>query len=118
MEVFEEVMRQVRAEEAPPHRSHRSRLFPSTRCRNDEYDNILQYNFGLAKISDVTLEVKVNSGSYKRVFIDIKDTGIEMCPPTMLSNSSRIVLSIPGLCGVDDGEGRRQIGYPEVRGRA
>ena len=54
----------------------------------------------------MTLDVKAGLGSYERVFIDVEDAAFEMCPSTMVSDSSCVILSIPRLCGVDDGERR------------
>ena len=54
----------------------------------------------------MTLDVKASLGSYERVFIDVEDAAFEMCPSTMVSDSSSVILSIPRLCGVDDGERR------------
>ena len=55
----------------------------------------------------MTLDVKVSLGSYVGVFIDIEDAAFKMRPSTMMRNSSRVILSIPRLSGVDDGEYRR-----------
>jgi hypothetical protein len=49
------------------------------------------YIMTLAKVSDPTLYVRVSLGSYGRMFIDIKETTSEMCPLTMMSNSSCVV---------------------------
>ena len=54
----------------------------------------------------MTLDVNASLGSYERVFIDVEDAAFEMCPSTMVGDSSCVILSIPCLCGVDDGERR------------
>lgn len=116
MEIFKEVVGQVGAQEAPPHWGHRSWLFSCTRGRHNVYNDALRHEFRLAKISDVTLDVKVSLGSYEGVFIDIEDAAFKMCPSTMMRNSSRVILSIPRLSGVDDGEYRRRVVCRVARG--
>ena len=120
MKVLKEVVRQVGAQEAPPQGSHRSRLFSSTRCRHNEYHDALCHNFRLAKISVVILDldIKVSQGSYERIFINIKYTAFEMCHPTMMGNSSCIILGIPRLRSIDDGEHRQHVVCRVVKGRA
>ena len=54
----------------------------------------------------MTLQVKVGPGSYERIFINIEHVAFEMCPLAMMSNPSCIILSVPHLHGVDDGERR------------
>ena len=44
--------------------------------------------------------------SYERVFIDIENTVFKMGPSTMMRNSSRVILSIFRLSGIDDDEYR------------
>lgn len=56
------------------------------------------------KVSDPTLDVKASLGSYERISIDIKDTTSEMRPPTMMGDSSCIVLGVACLCGINDSE--------------
>jgi hypothetical protein len=58
----------------------------------------------------------VSLGSYEGVFIDIEDAAFKMCPSTMMRNSSRVVLSIPRLSGVYDGEYRRRVICRVARG--
>ena len=116
IEVFKEVVGQVGPEEAPPQGSHRSRLSPGTGCRNDEYHDVLRHDFGLAKISGVTLAVEVSPGSYERIIIHIKHAAFVVRFPATLSDSSRVVLGVPCLCGVDDGESKRQIRCRVMRG--
>ena len=59
----------------------------------------------------MTLDVKASLSSYERVFIDVENAAFKMCPPTMMSNSSGVILSIARLCGIYDGERRRgQVG--------
>ena len=65
----------------------------------------------------MTLEVEVGPGSYERIFFDIEHAAFEMCPPAMMSDPSRIILGVPRLRGVDDGERRRQIVCRAMRGR-
>ena len=69
-----------------------------------------------AKISDVALDVKVSLGSYVGVFIDIEDAAFKTCHSTMMRNSSRVILTIPRLSGVDNGEYRRRVIYRVARG--
>jgi hypothetical protein len=67
----------------------------------------------------VRLDVKASlGGSYERVFIDVEDAACKMCSPTMMGDSSCVVLGIPCLCGVDDGKRGRQVACRMAGGRA
>jgi hypothetical protein len=74
-----------------------------------QYNDALWRDFRRAEISDVRLDVKRVKASHEKVFIHVEDPAFKMYPPTMMSNSSPVVLSI--LCGVDGGERRLQVSH-------